>query len=296
MVGIVKAAHTAGLPVTRGGVLQKVVGADAEKVAFMGQTVADKHRRRGFDHNAQRHIFIVGNALLLQLGHYDLAHFAGLTQLPHGCNDGKHNGQLAKGAGAVDGAQLGAEHSRAGKAQAQRAHTHGRIGLGLHMKIACLLVGADIQCADDHAFAPHLQGCLTVGQKLVFLAGVIVLAQIQKFASEKPHAAAVVFLNGLQILRRGDVAHKAYGAPILRYVFFALQAGEQLTAVGLLRLLLLQPFPGAVVRVYDHQPRIAVNGGLAPAVAPFEQIAHLHHGGNAQTAGQNGRVACGRAL
>ena len=273
------------------GVLGQVVGADAEEVDFLGQTVAVDGGGRGLDHDADLHILAVGDALMLEVALDFLAQLLGFPHFPHAGDHGEHDAQLAVGRGAEQGAQLGAEDLRAGQADAQGAHAHGGVVLFGQVKVADLLVGADVQRADDDLFAIHVGQDMLVGLELLVLGGEGGGVQIEELAAEQADAAAVVDLHGVDVLGRADVAVDADGLAVLGHVGLALQGLQQALQALLLLTLLQQAVAGVVIGVDDQCAGAAVGDGLAAFVLRLEGVAHADDGGDAHGAGQDGGVA-----
>ena len=131
MQGLVEVGHPAVAPVHGQGVLDEVVGADAEEVAFGGQQVGHQHRRRGLDHDAQVEVRVVGQPLAGQfrrgLGH-DLL---GLAQLLDAGDHGEHQRARPAGRRAQDGPDLGLEQGAVGQQEADAAPAQERVVLAL---------------------------------------------------------------------------------------------------------------------------------------------------------------------
>ena len=288
---VVEAAQVVVLTVTGQRVLGQIVRADAEEVDLLCQTITVDGRGGRLDHNADLHILAVGDALVFQLAADLLAHALGLTDLPDGGDHREHNAQLAECGRAEQGAQLGLEDLGPGQADAQCAHTHGGVIFLGQVKVADLLVRADVQRADDDLLAVHVRQHLLVGFKLLILGGIVRRVQVEELGAEQADAAAVVDLHGMHILRRADVAVDADGLAVLRYVGLALERFQQALQAQLLVALFQQAVTGVVVGVDDQRTGAAVRDGGAALQLGLERVAHADDGGNAQRAGQNGRVA-----
>ena len=292
---VVEAAQVVVLTVTGQRVLGQIVRADAEEVDLLCQTVTVDGRGGRLDHNADLHILAVRDALVFQLAADLLAHALGLTDLPDGGDHREHNAQLAECGRAEQGAQLGLEDLGPGQADAQRAHAHGGVILLGQVKVADLLVRADVQRADDDLLAVHVRQHLLVGFKLLLLGGIVRRVQVEELGAEQADAAAVVDLHGMHILWRADVAVDADGLAVLRYVGLALERFQQALQAQLLVALFQQAVTGVVVGVDDQRTGAAVRDGGAALQLGLERVAHADDSGNAQRAGQNGRVARTRA-
>lgn len=151
------------------------------------------------------------------------------------------------------GAQLGFEDFGPGQADAQCAHTHGGVILLGQVKVADLLVRADVQRADDDLLAVHVRQHLLVGFKLLILGGIVRRVQVEELGAEQADAAAVVDLHGMHILRRANVAVDADGLAVLRYVGLALERFQQALQAQLLVALFQQAVTGVVVGVDDQR-------------------------------------------
>ena len=94
MTGIIKIRQLPVLSVNSQGVLGQVIGADAEKIRFLRQPVADHYSRRRLYHDT-----LPGNPesspLLCQLPLRLLHDFLNLLHLFQGDNHGIHNGQIS---------------------------------------------------------------------------------------------------------------------------------------------------------------------------------------------------------
>ena len=110
----------------------------------------------------------------------------------------------------------------------------------MHLKIVHLLVGPDVQGADDHPLAAHGCGDILVGLELLLLGGVVAGRQIQKLRAEQADALAVVGLDGGHILGRADVAVDHHLPAVQGYVLLALHGLHQLFHFLLLGLLGLE--------------------------------------------------------
>ena len=291
VVRVIKTSQIIVLAVTGQGVLGQVIGAAAEEIHFLGQTVTHDGRCRGFDHDADLHILRKGNALSFQVALDFLAVLFGFAHFPHAGHHGEHDAQLAERGSTVKGTQLGLEDFRAGQADAQSAHAHSRVILFGQVKVADLLVRADIQRADDNFLASHISQNLFVGFKLLVLGGVIRAVQVQELAAEQADAAAIVDLYGMYVVRGANVAVNADALAILGHIGLAFQGLQQALQAQLLFPLFQQVITGHIVRVDHHIAGSAVNNAGAALILRLQGIAHANNGGNAHSAGQNGRVA-----
>ena len=291
VVRVIKTSQIIVLAVTGQGVLGQVIGAAAEEIHFLGQTVTHDGRCRGFDHDADLHILRKGNALSFQVALDFLAVLFGFAHFPHAGHHGEHDAQLAERGSTVKGTQLGLEDFRAGQTNTQSAHAHSRVILFGQVKVADLLVRADIQRANDNFLAAHIGKNLFVGFKLLVLGGVIRAVQVQELAAEQADAAAIVDLHGMYIVRGANVAVNADALAILGHIGLAFQGLQQALQAQLFFPLFQQVITGHIVRVDHHIAGSAVNNAGAALILRLQGIAHAHNGGNAHGAGQNGRVA-----
>ena len=291
MMRVVEAAQVIVLAVAGQRVLGQIVGADAEEIDLLRQTVAVDGGGGRLDHDADLDLLAVGDALLLQLALDFLAELLGLADLPDGGDHREHDAQLAEGGGAEEGAQLGLEDLGPGQADAQCAHAHGGVILLRQIKVADLLVSADVQRADDDLLAVHVGQDLLVGLKLLILGRIIARVQIEELGAEQTDAAAVIDLHGVDILGRADVAVDADGLAVLRHIGLTLQRFQQTLEAQLLIALFHQAVAGVVIGVDDERAGAAVRNGGAALILGLERIAHADDGGDTHCAGQNGGVA-----
>ena len=288
---VIEAAQIVVLAVAGQRVLGQIVGADAEEIDLLRQTVAVDGGGGRLDHDADLDLLAVGDALLLQFALDLLAELLGLAHLPDGGDHREHDAQLAKGGGAEERAQLGLEDLGPGQADAQSAHTHGGVILLRQIKVADLLVSADVQRADNDLLAVHVGQDLLVGLKLLILGRIIAGVQIEELGAEQADAAAVIDLHGVDILGRADVAVDADGLAVLRHIGLPLQRFQQALEAQLLIALFHQAVAGVVIGVDDKRTGAAVRNSGAALILGLERIAHADDGGNTHCAGQNGGVA-----
>ena len=192
------------LPIYGQRILGQVVGADAEKVYLLCQLPAHHDSRRCLDHDALLRIAAF-HVLRCQLGLHLFHDFVDSFHLPHAGDHRIHDGQIAVGAGAEQCPQLGLEDLRPRQADTNGPAAHGRILLFFQLKIITLLVGADVQRADDHRLAGHGLHHSLIDLELLFLCGKILFFQVEELTAEQADARRVVLQHRGQILAVADV-------------------------------------------------------------------------------------------
>ena len=122
--------------VHRQGVLDQIVGAQAEKLAAPGQGVGDQRGGGDFDHGAGTDVGVERNLFLAQFGLVFLDQGIGLFQFAHAGDHGVHELDVSLHAGAENGAELGAEdfaflQAKTDGAPAQKwVHFHRELEMG----------------------------------------------------------------------------------------------------------------------------------------------------------------------
>ena len=295
MQGLVEVAHMQVVAVDGHEVMDKVIGADAEKVAFAGQGIGDEHGRRGLHHDAQGQIGGVGQTgglqLLLQFLH-DAAHALHLGQAG---DHGQQQGDIAFHPGAHEGAQLAAEDLLVPQAEADAAQAQGRVGFLEGFLGAEHLVRTGVQGTEDHMRGRGLAGHGAVFGVELFLAGQM-LPQEGEFRTVQAHAfgaAGLQFVHLFQALQVGMDAHAHAVAHLGGPVGLAAGAG-----LPLLILALALFIGGQVVGIGVQQQAAveAVHDDLFTGLAGLQQAGDAHQGRDVQAARQNGRVRRGPAL
>ena len=145
------------------GVLDQIVAADAEKFRPLGQGVGDQGGGRDFDHRADGHVFVKGFALGAQ---FVLAFFddgVGLVQFVQAGNHGIHHLHVALGAGAENGAELGAEQFRLGEAEPDRPPAEKRIHFLRQLQVRGKFVFSD---QNQHRISRHHKSVLDTSNRI----------------------------------------------------------------------------------------------------------------------------------
>ena len=101
-------------------VLGQVIGANAGKVHFFGSLVRQKGDRGDFNHDADLHGFAEGDTLGLKLCFCFGKTALGTSDIIHAGDHGKHEPEVSADGCPQCRPQLGVEHVRILKAQAQR--------------------------------------------------------------------------------------------------------------------------------------------------------------------------------
>ena len=287
MVRIVEIIQLCVLPVDGQRVLGQIVSADAEEIHFLRQKVADHHRGGRLDHDALLEITVRNPGpvhLLLDLLHHglDAAH------LVHGNDHRVHDRQVPVGAGPQDGAKLRFEDLRPGKADADGPKAHGRIVLLAQVEIGHLLVGSDVQRADDDLLSSHGLRYRLVGLKLLVLGGVVALFQIKELAPEQSDAAGVVGQRPRGVADASDVGVELDLPPAQGHIFLALELREELSLLFLLLKLLPVSRQRGLVRIHIKDPLFAVDNRHLSA--HLRLYRHADERRDIHGAGQDGRV------
>ena len=137
--------------------------------------------------------------LLAQLGLVFLDQRIGLVQLVEARDHRIHHLDVALGAGAQDGAELGAEDVPLLQAEPDGPPAEERVHLGRHLQVGEELVAAQVERADDDRQRLERGGGLAVGLVLLLLAGQALAVDEQVFGAEQAHALRAVGLDLLGI-------------------------------------------------------------------------------------------------
>ena len=276
------------------GVLDQVVGADGEELAFPRQPRGREGGARHLDHGADLGGIAEFALLLRELGLDVVNQLRALPQFENVGDHWNHDPGPARAGGAQQCPQLGAEQAAVFEAQAHRAQAQGRIrGLrdphGLR-----LLVRAQVQRADGHR-AVHRGDYLPVGQILLFFTRWLLAVHEQELGAVKANAFGTHFLRLGHIARQLDVGHQADRLTVARAGRLVLEAQQHAPVAGITLASTGVEIQGDPGRCGDQMARMAVDD---EHFAVFEQAAcavESDDGGDAQAASENRGVRQGTA-
>ena len=279
-------------PVNRHGVLDQVVGADAEKVRFPGEVVGEDGRRRHLYHDARLDGFVEGHVLGPEV-------FLGLlkdvfcrTELLEARDHGKEDADPAVGAGPENGPELDLEDLLPVQAEPDGPVAQEGVLLFGDGEVVHLLVPPDVKGPDDHRPSLHGLHHVPVLLELGVLGGEEGAVEIEKFRPVEPHALAVVLEDVVQVLRGSHVGLEFDLHPV---------KGDRLQSPDfreafLEALVPIQPLPVAFHRlpvgVHIHLARFAVDDHEISVFHFVEELFHSHDGRDFQSPGEYGGVGC----
>ena len=296
VVGIEEVREHAAGAVDHQRVLGQVIGTDGEEVHFLGQAVADESGGRGLHHDADFHVMVIGDALLVQLQLHFRQDFLGLPHFPYRGDEGEHDGCFAEGAGAKDGAELGLEDFRALQGNTDGPHAQSRIVFLRQVEGGGFLVGADVQGTDDDSLASHgLDGEL-VNIKLLFFAGEGVAAHVNEFTAEEADAFGVVLQHSGEVRGGGDVRCHFHLVAVDGFAGEALQLLQELFQADALILFLLHDGEDARCRFYVSGAGEAIDDSRLAVGFIGHVAAGGHDGRHAESPCKDGGVRGGGAF
>ena len=121
-----------------------------------------------------------------------------------------HDADVAEGARAQQGAQLGAVQVLARQAVADGAEAHERVVLLLEAQVGDLLVAADVERADDDRLALADERGLLVGLELLVLGGHGGFVHEQELGAEQADALGVALHRLRGVVGLADVGTRAH--------------------------------------------------------------------------------------
>ena len=224
MDGVVQVGHVSVAAVDGHGVLDEVVGADAEEIDLFGDGVGHDGCRGHFDHDAHGDALLVGQSVVFQrLGGFGDQPF-GFDDLLDMGDEGQQDAYLSVVGGAQDRAQLGAEHLGFLQAVADGAQAQYRV-LFKFGNVGHGFVAVDVQGADgDRLVGDHLDHIFVVFEEFVF-AGEVFTRQVLELGAIEADAIATPVAHGDYLFGQFDVAHDGEFQPV--YCF-----GRQVAAAG----------------------------------------------------------------
>ena len=156
-----------------------------KKFTRLRQRIGDERGGRNLNHRADFHFFIERDFFRAQFGFAFFDERVGLVQFVEAGNHRIHHLHVALGAGAEDGAELGAEQFRLREAEPDRAPAEKRIDLLRELQMRGKFVAAQIKRADDDGLRFQRGGDFAIDFVLVFLARQAVAVDEQKFRAEQ---------------------------------------------------------------------------------------------------------------
>ena len=251
------------LTVAGEGVLGQVVGADAEEIHHRREPVAYDSCRGSLDHYADLGILAELYAVIPKLVLDLLAHSYALLHLGNAGYHREHYSQISECRGSVKGTELSAEDLGPGQADPYRAEAQRGIVLFFEVEIIYLLVGTDVEGADDDLFARHALEHLAVGGELLLLRRVILALEIKELTAEQTYAARIVSEHRADPADAADVGVDVHLSTVESNVLLALELLEQLLLPDVRRLLFLKALDGLLIGRKEHLSRMTVHGNKA---------------------------------
>ena len=156
MKRIVQVGHPLVAAIHCQGILNKIVGANAEKIHLLRQLVGHHCRRRDLAHRAHLAALVIRHAGPLQFGACLGQHGLGLQQFFHARYHRKHELDVSMCAGSEDGTQLNPEQVSVCQGMPDGAPTQKRIRLFRGMRRLRQFVAAQVQRAHHQRMRRHL--------------------------------------------------------------------------------------------------------------------------------------------
>ena len=276
-------------------ILGQIVGTDAEEIHLLGQLPADHHRGRCLDHDALLRVTVL-QLLLCQL-YLHLCHDIGNgVHLPGAGDHGIHDQEIAVGTGTEQRSELCLKNLRPGQTDPDGTTAHGRILLLLQLEVITLLVGADIQGADDHRLAGHGLHHMPIYLELLLLCGEVLLLEIQEFTAEQADARGIVLHHGSEILAVADIRKQLDLLAVQCDGFLPSQRLQQLLLLLLLLLSLTEGLQGFLIRLHINHALGAVYDGQLAVHRLIQRYLRTDQRRNAHGPGQNCGMGVHRAL
>ena len=192
------------LPVDGQRILCEVVGSDREEIAFRRELIGNQNGCRCLNHDTDCVIAKL-HALLLQFFRTLREQLLALSELPHRNNHREHDAEVAVGRCTEQCSQLGLKEVLPGQANADCAHTHGRILLLRHVHVLNLLVRTDVAGADDDLLRRKRLDREAISIKLLLLTRIVSRIEVDKLRAEEAHAPRIVLLYKTDVGGAADV-------------------------------------------------------------------------------------------
>ena len=204
---IVEVRHRVVRAVDGERVLDQVVGADRQEVETLEERGNREHRRRDFDHAADRHPGIERDALVAQRLLRLRDHRERLVDLADRDQHRNQDLDLAVVRRAQDRPELREEQPRLGQAEAHRPKAERRIRRDAReaLEHRCLLVRAQVERADRHRLALHAFRDAAKRLELLVLRRQALAVEEQEFRPEEPDAGGTVLERLQEVAGQLDV-------------------------------------------------------------------------------------------
>ena len=205
MSGLVEVGDALVEAVDGQGVLDEVVGADAEEFDAAGEGFSGDGGGRDLDHGADFEVFLEAGAFLAELGFEFFDQGIGLIEFFDAGDHGVHELDVAFDAGAKDGAKLDAKDLAFLQTEADGAPAQERIHLLGHLQMGEELVPAQIERADDDGLRFEGGGDPAIGLNLFLFARERVAIDEEIFGAEQPDALGAAGDDAVGVGRLLDV-------------------------------------------------------------------------------------------
>jgi len=285
--GLVEVRDLFVQPVHRQGVLDEVVGAEAEKFGVFAQQVGDDRRRGDLDHHADSQVLVKGHVLGAQL---DLALFekrVGLQDFIQPRDHRVHHLDIALHAGAEDGPQLGTKDVAFLEAEPDGAPAEKGVHLARDIQVREKLIAAEIEGADGDRVRLEPRGDGVVGLVLLFLRGQRVLVDEKIFGAEKADAIGAVIDDALGVGGLLDVGGEDDAMAVERDGGHALHLAELFLEGDLAADDLAVFKKGLVGGVDDDDAVIAVQQGVLAVLEDLAEVLEADDGGDLHGTGHD---------
>ena len=241
-------------------ILCEVIGSDAEEVHHPAKLIGYDRCGGSLDHNTFFHI-TKGNSVGGQLCTYSCRDLLDLFNLLRGGDHRIHHRDGSVGARSIDGTELSLKNLRTGQTDANGTEAERRVVFLIEMEIIRLLVGTNVECADNDFFASQCLRNGLVGLKLLFFCGHAVTSDVEKFTSEQSDAASVICQNRGKILKASDIGVQIDLPAVNRYVILSLQFLEQTPFLQILVLFCRHLMDNFLIRIQVEGTSMSVNDG-----------------------------------
>ena len=176
-----------------------------KKFTFFASAAGDERGGRDFNHRADFNLFVERDIFRAQLGLAFLDVRVGLVQFVQPGNHRIHHLDVALGAGAEDGAELGAKHVGLREAETDCAPAEKRIHLLGELEVRGKFVAAEVERADDDGLRFERGGHFAINFVLLLLGRQAFAVDEQEFRAEQADAFRAVLDDGGDIVLVLDV-------------------------------------------------------------------------------------------